>query len=251
MGLRAKFKKYDPAQILIRKYKLKGIKAEIVDLVVSLGIAALLYFVIMPAILGANPAAVVVQTCSMKGVFNVGDISVLQGTNFEDLNAPEIILAQNFFYNIEPNNVASKTTKLLFPDGQELAVQTTGDIITYNSQTSGMQIIHRVIAKVRAEDGNFLITKGDVNDLPDSVKISCAEYTTTDGKTYCTKLSTTITEVCDAETDRGWPGCLAAPLQDKDIVGKHILWIPFLGHVKMLFMHVVTLGHGYPGPFWC
>jgi len=244
MKLRETWNKYDPAEVIKKKYKLKGVAAEIVDLAVGFIVAGLIYFIIMPLLLGANPAAVVVQTCSMTGTYNVGDIVVLRGAAWDDINAPEIT-ASSIHYTIEPNNITHQTKKLIFAD-TELDVEATGDVIVYNSKTSGVQIIHRVIAKVTTPDGRYYITKGDTNAIPDSSKIDCAEFI----NDRCTKISYTVSNVC-TEEDRGWPGCIGTPLKEDEIVGKHFFTVPLLGHVKMLFFHILTLGNGYPGPMWC
>ncbi|MCD6522667.1 MAG: hypothetical protein J7K68_02875 [Candidatus Diapherotrites archaeon] len=244
-------KRYDPAEIIKRRYGLSGWKAELVDWIVGFGVAALLYFVILPMILNAYPPAVIVQSCSMKGTLNVGDIVVLHGASFDEIHAPLVVLNTTFDYSILPNNITQETKTLVFPDGQTLPVEKTGDIIVYNSKTSGIQIIHRVIAKVKAKDGNFYITKGDANKLPDSVRIECAEWEQIGNEKRCTKLSSTISRICN-ESDVGWPGCLATPVTDADIIGKEIFWIPFLGHIKLIVFHILTLGTmGYPGPMWC
>ncbi|MFC2174747.1 hypothetical protein ACFLQ2_02645, partial [archaeon] len=76
------FGKYDPAEFLKKRYNLKGWKAEAVDWGIGFLEAALFYFIILPLVLGTYPPAVVVQTCSMTGTYNVGDVAVLMGTSF-------------------------------------------------------------------------------------------------------------------------------------------------------------------------
>ena len=235
---------WEPGKIIIKKYKLKGWKAQAVDLGSDLFLAALLYFVIAPLILGANPPAAIVQTCSMQGTLNVGDVTILHGIKLADISAPEIVLDSPLYYTIEPNDVREKTAALVFPDGQRLPVTTDGDVIVYNSPNTGMQIVHRAIARVKASDGLFIITMGDANNYPDSVRLSCAE--TING--VCTKLSPAPGGVCNPE-DRF--GCLGSPVTQDMLVGRQFIVVPLIGHVKMLFMHIITLGHGYPGPFWC
>ena len=243
------FGKYDPAVFLKKKYKLKGWKAEAVEWGVGFAEAALFYFVVLPLLLGAYPPAVVVQTCSMTGTYNVGDVAVMQGTSFDTLNAPEITTT-SLDYTITPNSLTEQTQKLIFPDGQELPIQTWGDIILHASPITGEQIIHRAIAKVTTPTGRYILTKGDTNNLPDSAKIDCAEWKESGNGFLCTRISETIDSTC-TEADIGWPGCLSTPIPEDAIMGKALFTIPLVGHVKMLFMHIVTLGHGYPGPLWC
>lgn len=243
------FGKYDPANFLKKRFKLKGWKAEAVDWIVGFVEAAIFYFIILPLILGAYPPAVVVQTCSMTGTYNVGDIAVMMGTSFDQLQAPEIT-TPSLNYTISPNNIREQTQKLIFTDGQELPVQTTGDIILHDSPITGEQIIHRVIAKVTTPTGRYLITKGDTNNIPDSARMECAEWQEHGDGLLCTKIRDDIDRTCTLE-DAGWPGCLSTPIPEDKILGKAVFTIPLAGHVKMLFMHIITLGHGYPGPLWC
>lgn len=240
---------YDPADWLKKRYKLKGWRAEAVDWLVGFAEAAVFYFIVLPLVLGTYPPAVVVQTCSMTGTYNVGDVAVLQGTSFDALKAPAITTA-SLNYTIYPNNISTQTEKLIFSDGQELPVGTSGDIVLHVSAISGEQIIHRVIAKVTTPSGRYLLTKGDSNNMPDSARIDCAEFIQQGEGYLCTRVSESVSRICTAE-DAGWPGCLSTPVPEKDVLGKAIFTIPLVGHVKMLFMHLVTLGHGYPGPLWC
>ncbi|MBN3037673.1 MAG: hypothetical protein JW834_04485 [Candidatus Diapherotrites archaeon] len=241
---------YDPSQVVIRRLKLTGVKAEVADVAVSLLLAAIFYYLVMPVLVGANPAAVVVQSCSMRGTLNVGDISVLRGAAWDDVSAPEIAIASPIHFSVEPNSIYNETEFLLFPDGQRLAVHEDGDVIVYNSKISGQQIIHRVIAKVTASDGRFYLTKGDNNTLPDAARIGCAVWEEAAGIRECVQVKKSVDGVC-SDADAGWPGCLGTPLREDEIVGKVWLNIPVFGHVKMLFFHVITLGHGYPAEFWC
>lgn len=241
--------KYDPANILKKRYKLKGWKAEAADWGVGFAEAAVFYFILLPLLLGAYPPAVVVQTCSMAGVYNVGDVAVMGGTTFDGLQAPALTTS-SLDYTIVPNNVSERTQKLVFSDGQELAIQQWGDIVLYNSGTSGEQIIHRAIAKVTTPSGRYILTKGDANNVPDSVRLECAEWVETTQGTMCKAIRSDVSRICTS-SDVGWPGCLGTPVPEKAVLGKALFSIPLVGHVKMLFMHIITLGHGYPGTLWC
>ncbi len=248
--VRKAWKTIDPGEILKRYFHLSGWSAEIADLVGGFIVAALLYFIIAPALLGANPPAVVVQSCSMEGYHNVGDVVILAGTDFDGINAPLVTLDSPISYTISPNAISEETQELVFPNGDRVALDEKGDVIVYDSITSGIQIIHRVAAKVRAADGEFLITKGDANNLPDSVRVECAAWAEVSGGQKCTELSASVSRLC-TEADAGWPGCLATPVTMDKVAGKQLVIIPLVGHVKMLFFHVITLGNGYPDRMWC
>jgi len=249
-GLQKAWKRVDPGEFLKRRLKLKGWAAELADLAGGFIVAALVYFVIAPVILGATPPAVVVQSCSMEGYHNVGDVVILRGTSFDSIEAPLVELQVPLDYNIIPNNISAETQSLVFPNGQSVVLDEKGDVIVYDSVTSGIQIIHRVAAKVRASDGEFLITKGDANNLPDSVRVECAAWEEVPEGKKCTQIDSTVSRLC-TEEDKGWPGCLATPVTMDKVAGEQLMIVPLVGHVKMLFFHVATLGHGYPDRFWC
>ncbi len=248
--VRKAWKTIDPGEFLKRRFGLKGWQAEIADLAGGFIVAALIYFIIAPAILGATPPAVVVQSCSMEGYHNVGDVVILRGADFDSISAPLVTLSSPLSYAIEPNDISKEVQELVFPDGQRVALDEKGDVIVYDSITSGIQIIHRVAAKVRALDGEFLITKGDANNLPDSVRVECAAWEEVPGGQKCTELSDKVLRLCTKE-DAGWPGCLSTPVTMDKVAGKQLLIIPLIGHVKMLFFHVITMGNGYPDRMWC
>lgn len=241
-----KIKKLDPSEKVKQKYELKGWKAELFDLVFGFACAALLYYLILPFLLGATPPAVVVQSCSMKGALNVGEVVVLKGASFEEINAPTVQLDSEIDFSVVLDNQTQETTKLIFSDNQTLDVQENGDTVVYTSKISGEQIIHRVIAKVQTPEGRYYLTKGDANNLPDAVRLECTQWDFS-GQ-ICQKLR--INGIC-TENDIGYGGCIATPVKEQDIAGRQFFSVPLIGHVKMIAMHIVTLGHGYPGPAWC
>lgn len=240
------FKRLDPAEYIKDKYDLTGWKAELVDIGFGFLVAGLLYFVILPAILGANPPAVIVQSCSMKGTLNVGDVVVLHGATFDEIRAPLVKLDSPISFQIEPNDARKRTKKLIFPNNQTVPVAEDGDIVVYVSKISGEQIIHRVIAKVITPEGRYYITKGDANNIPDAAKIECAAWV----GNRCIRFDPEVTSIC-TEKDKGWKGCIATPIRENEIIGREFFVIPLVGHIKMIVFHILTLGHGYPGPMWC
>src|SRR3989344_4872781 len=65
-----------------------GWRDELRDWALSFAIAAAVYFLILPAVLGTTTPAVVVASCSEKGFLNIGDVLVLQGVKASDVKAP-------------------------------------------------------------------------------------------------------------------------------------------------------------------
>ncbi len=245
-SIRKFIKKLDPAEHLKTHLSLTGWQAELFDLVIGLAMAALLYYLILPFILGATPPAVVVQSCSMKGSLNVGDVVVLQGVSFEDVNAPLIELDGPLTFLPIPNDARQPTKSIIFSNNQTLKLDTKGDTIVFISKISGDQIVHRIIAKVVTPEGRFYLTKGDANNIPDASKIDCSVWQ----NNHCSVHKSQIQNTC-TEKDKGWSGCIATPIPEEEIAGRQYFVIPLIGHIKMLFFHLITLGNGYPGDFWC
>ncbi len=253
--IKAFLARFDLASRVKEKYNLSGWKGELVDIVFGFILAALIYYVVLPALLGASPPAVIVQSCSMAGTYQVGDIIVLKGTSFDDVRAPLVVLnATDVYFKIVPNNRFEQTRQLVFPDGSPKVVNITrdGDVIVYISPINGNQIIHRVIAKVETADGKrYFITKGDANPIPDAAKIDCAQWVKEGQYLRCTQLSDNITDVCQLPRDKDWPGCISTPVPEDAVIGKAIFDIPLLGQIKLALWHIITLGHGYPDKILC
>ncbi len=254
--MRIDLSRFDPAERLKERYNLSGWKAELVDLVFGFLIAALIYYVILPAILGANPPATIVESCSMAGVFQVGDVVILKGTSFDDIHAPVVRLnTTSVNFSIHPNDWRNKEVRQIIfygGDPRVLNITENGDVVVYHSPLNGRQIIHRVIAKVITSDGReFLITKGDANNIPDQAKIDCAQWVM-DGQVYrCIQLAPNIKDTCQYPRDVNWPGCISSPVPMNKVVGKVIFDIPLVGQIKLILMDIITLGHAYPDGILC
>ena len=255
MGIRNMLKKLDLAEWAKEKYGLTGWQAEVIDALYGLFLAAIIYYGILPLLLGANPPAVIVQSCSMAGTFQVGDIIVLKGASFNDINAPLVKVNSTVVnFSILPNSRSEQTKQIVFQNGDPRVLNVTrkGDVIVYISPLNGKQIIHRVIARVITSDGkHYFITKGDANNIPDQAKIECEEWINEGSYLRCIKLSNRITKTCQYPSDVGWPGCISSPVPENDVVGKAIFDIPLIGQIKLIIWDIITLGHGYPDKVLC
>jgi signal peptidase I len=189
---------------------------ELKDWAIAFVTGAVVYFIILPAILGTTSPGVVVASCSERGYLNIGDILVVQGIDIKDVNAPEVqVNDYNGFTPIYDEN--GEVTKLDI-SGTIVALNRSSDIIVYSSRPFGIQIIHRVFARVKTNSGYLLLTKGDANKALDQM--------TSSGGT------------CIDENI----GCISTPITQRMLVGRKILIpIPLLGHVKLFFCDL-TLG---------
>jgi len=189
---------------------------EIKDWAISFIVAAVVYFIILPAILGTSSPGVVVASCSEKGYLNIGDILVVQGTSIQNINAPEVVVDnyQGFTPILDKNG---EVTEIIVGDKQ-VSLNRSNDIIVYSAYPSGVQIIHRVFVKIKTSDGYLLLTKGDANNLLDQM--------------------TQTGESCIDENI----GCISTPITQRMLIGKKVLIpVPLLGHVKLFFCDL-TLG---------
>jgi len=189
---------------------------ELKDWAVSFIVAAVVYFIILPAILGTSSPGVVVASCSEKGHLNIGDILIVQGTSIKDINAPEVVVDRYAGFTPIPDG-NGEITEIIIGDKQ-VSLNRSNDIVIYNAYPSGIQVIHRAFAKIKTNNGYLLLTKGDANKALDQM--------------------TQAGENCIDENI----GCISTPVTQRMLVGKKILIpIPLLGHVKLFFCDL-TLG---------
>jgi signal peptidase I len=207
---------------------------EVKDWAISFLVAAVFYFIILPAVLGTSSPAVVVSSCSEKGYLNIGDILILQGVRIEDINAP--LVEVDKYEGFTPIFEKEEVTKLNI-SGKIVELNRSSDIIVYLANPTNMQIIHRVFVKIKTQKGYLLITKGDANNFPD-------QMTPKGGQCI----------------DRN-VGCISTPITQERIVGRKILFqIPLLGNIKLFFCDLffgklceghANAGTDYEYKLWC
>lgn len=189
---------------------------EIKDWAVAFLVAAVFYFIILPAILGTSSPGIVVASCSERGYLNIGDILVIQGVSIKDIKAP-LVEVDRFTGFIPIPNDKGEITQIVI-SGKAVSLDRTNDIVVYNAYPTGVQIIHRAFVKIKTDNGYLLLTKGDANTALDQM--------------------TQAGDVCIDENI----GCISTPVSQSRLVGKQILIpLPLLGHVKLFFCDL-TLG---------
>lgn len=203
------------------------------DWIGSFIVAAVFYFIILPAIMGTSSPAVVVSSCSEKGYLNIGDILIVQGTDIRAVSVPEVGQERLSFLPVVENNKVDALNFL----GAVVRANDSNDIVIYNAFPSGYQIIHRALARVKTPKGYFLLTKGDANPIPDQITVRGQQC-----------IDTNL-------------GCISTPITQQMLVGKKVLFpIPLLGHVKLFFcdatLGLVCEGHANAGTggqykLWC
>jgi len=160
----------------------------------------------------------IVVSSSMEPLYYRGDIVVLLGTGPEGIEGPVVEidrpLSQTAFSEFASPAYKPGTRQIEsieFNSGQAIPITKEGSIVVYWSDLMNEPIIHRVAAKLHAEDGWFLLTKGD------SINNS------------------TIDQDCGL-VENGIPEkpCIELyPVPIKKLQGKSILHVPLLGCGKL------------------
>ncbi|MFH1240319.1 MAG: hypothetical protein V1672_03815 [Candidatus Diapherotrites archaeon] len=175
--------------------------------IVSAFVFALAIYSILGFVLGTSSPMVIVVSGSMEPVYYRGDVIVLQGTTPATLVAPEVDIDTRTLQNTYLNDVANTdyvSKKIIFKNGTEIPFNTTNDIVVYFSNLRQQPIIHRVMAKLNAGDGTYVVTKGDNNNV--------------------------IDQECTISSKQ----CISLfPVPVSELDGKALLKIPFVGCVKL------------------
>jgi len=196
----------------------------VVNIVFALIFASLLYLILGLAFGVASPL-VIVYSESMENTFFRGDVMGLTRVNPEMNFGDEIVLSENIknvpvekYLSAEYFNGANTPiTKLIFNDGQEVIPTTEGSVVVYPSYPYGLPIIHRAIVKIKANDGTFLITKGDNKTTNFTYDQDCGEI-----------------DLLRLQPKSIGKGCItfyAVPIED--VQGVAFFRIPFVGCVKL------------------
>jgi len=231
-------------EIALRKFHPKKARPSAFDeaidwavyLISALVIAWLLYTLLGIA-LGTNYPMVIVLSGSMEPVMYRGDVMVLVGANYQNVKAQEINLSNielkgkqlQEFSSVKPeqyevqvilNQLGARpqTTRELnfFDINKTIQLNTEGDIIVYFSGLKQEQIIHRAIAKIKAKDGYYFLTKGD-STKNYWVDQDCQQLTY---KNYIL---------------RNQNSCITLyPSKESELQGKVLFKIPLLGWIKLI-----------------
>ncbi|MFH1752535.1 MAG: hypothetical protein ABH821_06395 [archaeon] len=242
MSLKQKLKYLDPFYyvdvLLAIVHPVKGKKTlthEIVDGIVYLFFAALFAWIIYSALglaFGTTAPIVIVTSGSMEPVMFRGDLYFVSGVTAAQVIAPEINLPDLDLVNNRFEDLAVFQGNSIIIEGQEFnfSERGSGDIIIYDTEMVYFnelvykQIIHRVILKIKTNDGYFLITKGDNNGL--NVDQDCFDSDNNGKMDYC------ISQFA---------------VSDERIVGKAGFGVPLIGYVKLfVFDDLLRIISGQP-----
>lgn len=171
-------------------------------------------------LLGTASPMMIVVSASMEPIYHRGDIILLHGTTAEGIEGKAVQLQQQtllekefatFATPIYSETKPKQIQSIQFNSGQEIAVTKEGSIVVYWSDHMQEPIVHRVVAKLQAQDGWFILTKGD------------------------SKQNNTIDQDCDLIINgRPEKECIELyPVPLEKLQGKAFLHLPLLGCAKL------------------
>ena len=187
-------------------------------------------------LLGTASPMVIVVSGSMEPFFYRGDVILLVGASPDQIRVQEITLKRTTLDKIRSRDYVEShcfgepfrellpcdsylallaqrkisdtdfaVKELRFADGQTLRLDKEGDVLVYFSEALQQPIIHRAVAKLKAGDGVYFLTKGDSVHNP----------------------------LIDQETH-----IIQSALPAREVQGKMVFKIPLLGYVKLLLFDV-------------
>ncbi|NMA44263.1 MAG: hypothetical protein GX950_00410 [Candidatus Diapherotrites archaeon] len=144
-------------------------KNEFVELLVNLVFAAIFayaFYSLLALLFGVATPLVIVYSASMEPNLYRGDIiGLTKSVNSMDFGE-EIILDKSI-KNIPASEyvfakfVDGNFHSIVFSNGKEILYNQNSRTIVYTSFPTKIPIIHRSIVKIKANDGDFVLTKGD------------------------------------------------------------------------------------------
>ncbi len=172
-------------------------------------------------ILGTGSPMMIVVSGSMEPLYHRGDIIVLQGTDAANLQGQEVEIGLPTLRGKELASFATpvyseqspivKIESIEFGNGQSTPITKEGSIVVYWSQQMQEPIIHRVVTKLKAGDGWYVLTKGD-SEKNSSVDQDCGLIV----------------------NGRPEKNCIEPyPVPVEELQGKAVLQIPLIGCVKL------------------
>lgn len=180
--------------------------------------AFILYNFVLSFLLGTNAPLVIVFSGSMEQVLYRGDIVVLG--NASNMGIAEAIVdfpvRNRLLLDFAKPGYAVLGSGISRVEGikireSEYRFDRTGPIVVYHSGSQAKDIIHRAVLKLRASDGDFLITQGDnalTNPRPDQ---------------DCTQAEVAANR------------CISPFLVPvESLRGRYIFHVPLVGYVKLL-----------------
>ncbi len=196
----------------------RGDKAieSIVYVISAFVFAYVLYNFVLAYALGTSSPLVIVYSGSMEPTLYRGDVVILGAAAslspseaVVDFTAGDKALRDYAKIGYQADAIGGQRPATLLINGKEFSLDPKGPIVVYTSPTRWQDIIHRAVLKLKAPDGEFLVTLGDNNERLDQ---DCGE-------------SEINRRVCISPR----------PVPIASLKGKYLFHLPLLGYVKLLF----------------
>ncbi len=179
----------------------------IFEIIYAILVAVFLYS-LLGFVLGTKLPIVVVASGSMIPTLNPGDVVILVGAECNDINAT-VVKYNGYVCQPYCKNLGELGIRVMREGLSLVAIDVNGsryypsgtDIVVYNNPLLRKDIIHRAVYKILAKDGCYLLTKGD--------------------------------NVPTLDQDCGIGRCIY-PYPVKEIIGKVVFRIPYLGLPRLL-----------------
>lgn len=191
-------------------------------------VSALIIYSLIGLLLGVKEPLSIVVSSSMIPNLSIGDVVIF--TKPTKLIVPEIevdfSIAQKDlkeFAKLEYylNEHGLEEIKSIEINNQifeiEEAITNKNSIVVYKSNINGKDIIHRAILKIKAKDGEFIITKGDNHKTNLYLDQDCGVIRDESNKIMLSK-----------------PCINLYPINMKNIQRKKIGKIPYIGYIKLV-----------------
>ncbi len=182
---------------------------EVAQIAYALLVAYALY-VLLGILLGTPRPAVIVASSSMVPTLYPGDVAIVVGTDFNHIRAPEVDVNTPLRFRtlkdagIRIVHEGLRAVAIVVGD-RNIPIEKNGDIVVYYNPVLGRDIIHRVVLKIRAPDGEYVLTKGD-ND----------------------RTNFTLDQDCSLGACT-----FPYPVPMEDVLGKVVFVIPRIGLIKL------------------
>lgn len=236
-SLKNKLKFLDPftyVDLFVMPQVKKYTDSQIIETIVNIFFAAIFALIIYFAlsfIFQTSTPLVIVYSASMEPNLFRGDVIGLRGASENDYFGPTVIVNDNikqkpineFLVPVYENGAIKK---IIFNE-KEISVDTDGSIIVFNSFPANLPIIHRSIVKIVANDGNFVLTKGDNVFTNQTFDQDCGEI--------------------DVLREMSQKNCVTFyPIKISEIEGLAFFRIPILGCIKLWLvddlLHLIFTG---------
>ena len=184
-------------------------------------VCAYVIYLLLGAILGVNMPLAVVVSHSMEPNLSRGDIVIIKNSN--NLNAEYIEINENIqnkdLKEFSKINYVENEYRLTEVDSIEINNQKiyikdilNNNIVVYRSNVQNKDIVHRLVVFIKANDGEYVLTKGDNS-----------------------KTNRLIDQDCDIVNGIPKNNCLNIyPTPISSVKGKVIARIPYLGYLKLM-----------------